>query len=152
MDSLYNNRKSIKSQWSKGPSHSDLAIFVLLSTLSVVPGVWPVFGFIFSTMDLRRNLLIWWRVNTAFDDVICTYIWPCCQVKIYRILIWNTLCIPTHYIVLFFIKIKSSCHSCSERFLDRPVSRTYYVYYTIIKYKINKDDHFLGSSSQSYVS
>ena len=39
-----------------GPS--DLAIFFLLSILSVVPSVWPVFGFIFSTRDLRINLHI----------------------------------------------------------------------------------------------
>ena len=46
----------------------------------------PVFGFIFNTRDLRRNLRIWWRIRTTFDDVICTYIYPFPQVKIYWVL------------------------------------------------------------------
>ena len=37
-------------------------------------------------MDLCRNLHIWWRVRTTFDDVMCTYICPFCQVKIYWVL------------------------------------------------------------------
>ena len=54
----------------------------LLSILSVVPSVWPVFGFIFRTRDLRRNLRIWWRVRTTSDDVTFTLKVPSCQVAI----------------------------------------------------------------------
>ena len=46
---------------------------------------WPVFGFIFSTRDLRRNLRMWWRVRTTSDDVIFTSNVPSCQVAIYWI-------------------------------------------------------------------
>ena len=38
--------------------------------LAVVPGVWPVFGCIFSTRYLRQNLGISWRPCLHFDDVI----------------------------------------------------------------------------------
>ena len=51
-----------------------------------MPSAWPVFDFIFSTMDLRRNLRIWWRVRTTPDDVIFTSKVPSCQVAIYWIL------------------------------------------------------------------
>ena len=40
-----------------GPS--DLAIFLLLSILSNLPSVWPVFGYIFSTRDLRTYNFQW---------------------------------------------------------------------------------------------
>ena len=60
-----------------------LSHIFLLSLLSMVPSVWPVFGFIFSTRDLRRNLCIWWHVGTTSDDVIYTSKFPSCQVAIY---------------------------------------------------------------------
>ena len=62
-----------------------LSHIFLLSILSMVPSVWPVFGFIFSTRDLRRNQQIWWRVCTTFNDVIITSKVPSCQVAIYWI-------------------------------------------------------------------
>ena len=65
---------------------SDLAIFFLLSILCVLPSVCPVFGIIFSTRDLRRNLCIWWCVRTTSDDVIFKSKVPSCQVAIYWIL------------------------------------------------------------------
>ena len=36
-----------------------------------------------STMDIHRNIRIWWHVCTICDDVICTCICPFRQVKIY---------------------------------------------------------------------
>ena len=51
---------------------SDLAIFFLIWILSVVPGVWPVFGFIFITRYIRRYLLLWWRVHMTSNGVIFT--------------------------------------------------------------------------------
>ena len=49
-------REKIKNHSQKG-SPSDLTIFFFLPS-AVVPGVWPVFGRILSTRDLRRNLRI----------------------------------------------------------------------------------------------
>ena len=67
---FHTQRKISILQSELGPS--DLAIFFLLSLLSVMPSVWPVLNFIFSTRDLRRNQRIWWRVCTTTDDVIFT--------------------------------------------------------------------------------
>ena len=80
---LYTTIESLNSQ--KGPLFRLSHIF-LLSILSVVPGVWPVFGFNFSTRDILRNQRIWWRVRTTSDDIIFTSKVPCCQLAIYWVL------------------------------------------------------------------
>ena len=69
----------------KRPPPSDLAIFFSFPS-TVVPGVWPVFRYIFSTRDLRRNLCIRWRIRTPFYDIILTYICPFFQINIYWVL------------------------------------------------------------------
>ena len=72
--------------------------------LSVVPHVWPVFGFIFSTMDVCRNPLKWWRVRTTSYDVIFTLKASSCQVSIYWIVRWQ----------LFFFVIASPKNAFSD--------------------------------------
>ena len=87
-----------------GPS--ELAIFFLLSILYVVPSVWSVFGFIFSTRDLRRNLHIWWRVCTTSNDVIFTSNVPSCQVAIYWILKIRFFFLSQLHQKYFFSKVR----------------------------------------------
>ena len=58
----------------------------ILSLLSVVSSVWNVFGFIFSTRDLHRNLCIIWRVRTNSDGVIFMSEVLSCQLAMYWVL------------------------------------------------------------------
>ena len=89
---LYTRKESLQSINSqKGPPFRLIHIF-LLSILSVMPSVWPVFGFIFSNRDLRRNLRIWWHVHTTSNDVIFTSKVPSCQVAIHWIHKIHFLC------------------------------------------------------------
>ena len=52
----------------------------------MLPGVWPMFGCIFSTNYIHRNICIWWRVHILFNDITFTYICPFLQVNIYWVI------------------------------------------------------------------
>ena len=105
-----------------GPS--DFAIFFLLSILSELTSVWPVFGFIFSTRDLPRNLRIWWRVRTTSDDVIFTSNVPSHQVAIYWILkIRFFLSVITSPI--FFSKVRLIPDSARSDLSKEPIKSGY---------------------------
>ena len=59
---------------------------LLLYLLSVVSSVRPLFGFIFSTKDIRINLLIWWCVGTTSDEILFSSKVPSCKLAIYWVL------------------------------------------------------------------
>ena len=83
---LYTIIESLQSINSQKVPPFRLSHIFLLSILSVVPGIWHVFGFILITRDLGRNIYIWRRERTTSYDVTWTCIWPYRQVKIYWVL------------------------------------------------------------------
>ena len=90
-----------------------------------MPSVWPVFGFIFGTRDLRRNLRIWWRVCTTSNDVIFTSKVPSCQVAIYWILkVRFFLSIMTSPI--FFSKVRFITDSDRSDISKEPIKSDYF--------------------------
>ena len=75
-------------------SPSYLSIF-FFSSLAVAPEVLPLSGCIISTRYLFRNLRIWWRVRTYFDDFIISCFWQYIQGEIYWVLRAQIIPYPT---------------------------------------------------------